>query len=315
VSGALDPATVARATLIGEYVPAEDLYTSVTGDAIGVGDFDGDGVTDVFVSARSWDVVGAAYVVTGPVAGDLRLASEADFTFVNDDEDGLGGVTNLGDVDGDGRDDLAIGEGNDTACVSVFDGPLSGTVGRADADATFVSPGEEQIAAYVGALAAAGDVDGDGYADALVVSRGLRGDGMHGGGAYVVRGPLASEVPLADAAAILYEGGEIRPVADGPGDVDGDGRDDLAFGSGYFEWPGDGPGETFVALGPFAGAVDLQEAAFVVHGAGTAHVGAVLDSADFDGDGLGDLLLTGPEDTEGGGYAGAAWIVGGFDER
>ena len=102
-------AAAVDAMLIGEN-DTDEAGASVSG----AGDVDGDGFDDLLVSASNEDSggpgAGAAYLVLGPITGDLDL-SEADAKLLGEiDNDNAGyAVSGAGDVDGDGLDDLLIG--------------------------------------------------------------------------------------------------------------------------------------------------------------------------------------------------------------
>jgi hypothetical protein len=75
----------------------------------GVGDVDGDGLSDVLTGAP-W--AAKAYLVLGPLSGDLNVASaDAWFTGAHGDDTGLS-IAGPGDVDGDGLSDLLLGAPN-----------------------------------------------------------------------------------------------------------------------------------------------------------------------------------------------------------
>ena len=87
----------------------------------------------------------------------------------------------------------------------------------------------------VSAVAAAGDVNGDGFADLLV--------GSEAGGAYLVLGRAnltgGSVLTLGGANTVSFQGpGELGAAVAGAGDVDGDGLDDILLGA-----PGWGGGD------------------------------------------------------------------------
>ncbi len=135
-------------------------------------DFDGDGGADVGVLTPYWDPAhddyegwGAVYVVTGPIGGSASLGS-ASTVFRGPRNFYLGFcLAAQGDLDGDGRSDLAF-EG------SAADDPGSNAFkvvfGRRDGavmdvpDAEFVGAKTESPGSSCGTL---GDLDSDGYRD------------------------------------------------------------------------------------------------------------------------------------------------------
>ena len=82
--------------------------------ALAVGDFDGDGSQDLAIGSAPGDFLGSVFVFRGPLAGELTGA-DADCEIVVPPANlqrggGFGRTLAAGDFDGDGRDDLAIGE-------------------------------------------------------------------------------------------------------------------------------------------------------------------------------------------------------------
>ncbi|MFN7147152.1 MAG: hypothetical protein ACK4YP_25515, partial [Myxococcota bacterium] len=116
-----------------------------------VADLDGDAVPE------AWYVLGSGPGAPGQLGawrvddGDVRVVAFA--------EDEVAGrrilVTPLGDIDGDGVDDLGSWS---TGALSVHAGPLDGLPEDADATATLAVPPLDDVVPL-------GDLDGDGLAD------------------------------------------------------------------------------------------------------------------------------------------------------
>ena len=126
----------------------------------GAGDVDGDGYGDVLIGAPGTSShAGRAYFVRGPNTGNLDLGSATSIFSSADTAASSGSaVAGLGDVDGDGYDDVAIGSAG-LGDVHVMFGPVSGTIQLAFSNGTATG------AALGEAVLGAGDVDGDGYDD------------------------------------------------------------------------------------------------------------------------------------------------------
>ncbi len=274
------------------------------------GDVNKDGFVDVFVGAQFDDDggndAGAAYLLYGPLSEDLGLAT-ADAKLIGENRDDYAGysVASAGDVDADGYDDLLVGalNGDDydisAGAVYLVYGPLTGDRNLGTADAKLVGEDDSEFAGK--SVASAGDVDDDGFADILV---GAPGHAFGGGAAYLVYGPILSDLDLTEADARLLGKtmtGEVGRSVAPAGDVDGDGNSDVLVGASTRE--------AYLFLGPLYG--DLQLAAadtmFVPHKGGVGS--SVASAGDADGDGYGDVLLGASSDDTGGRDAGAAYLV------
>lgn len=141
-------------------------------------------------------------------------------------------MTGLGDVDGDGYADLALGASSadtddlkNAGQVWLHRGPIT-SGGEADAWATWVGDAERQ--ALGTGLEGAGDADGDGRGDVLI------GAGAADGGAvaWLLTGLAAGSFTPADATATFYtEAADWQVGWVGPaGDHDGDGIGDILVG-------------------------------------------------------------------------------------
>ncbi len=237
----------------------------------------------------------------------------------------------VGDVDGDGLDDLLVGaNGADGPGLSsgrawlVLGSDLAAggldLAGVAHADLT-----GEAAYDYAGwSVAPAGDVDGDGLADVLVGAYGNDGGGTDAGATYLFFGATLTtggSLALADADAVFrgeaawdHSGWGL----DGAGDLDGDGLDDLLFGAYENDESGPAAGKAYVFLAPSVlpgGELTLDQADIQLLGAGDYDAAGwdVAGAGDVDGDGLADLLVGALYSDAGGEDSGAAWLVLGAD--
>jgi len=295
------PSVLPVAGFLGE--AAEDS----AGSSISGGhDVDGDGIDDILVGAYGNDEAGSdagkAYLVYGGpwLVGDIQLAYAAGRFLGEASHDDAGyAVAMAGDVDGDGLGDLIVGApGNDEAGPQagkayLISGPATGVTSLVNATASFLGVSAGHYAG--GAVAGAGDIDGDGNAD-LLISATFAAEGT----VYVVFGPVSGTVSLLSADARIVHtdpggGGHGYSVASA-GDVNGDGFDDIVSGAPSHSiepFPNGLSGSAFVFLGPVTGVLETtsadahyegpwpyDEAGKVVHGGG-----------DLDGDGLSEVII------------------------
>lgn len=160
------------------------------GSALAVGDFDGDGYTDLAIGVplESLGAVvnaGAVHILCGAAPGlaavAISLLSQDSPGILDDCEtdDYLGWVMTVGDFNGDGFDDLAVGITNESigspersgaGAVAVFYGSASGLDGGNQFVALDVSGIENETDTNdrVWRGAGLGDFNGDGYDDLAV---------------------------------------------------------------------------------------------------------------------------------------------------
>lgn len=195
--------------------------------AVDIGhDLDGDGVGDLVVGGYGADRV---HLVFGPFAGSYITNSSGPL-LQGEEGEGTGHAVAIGDVDGDGSLDLAIGApaaGNERGAVWLATGPFLPD----DADRLLrvsgrrldgVGPGDQ--AGF--SVAIPGDVDGDGDAELLVGAPFAGGVGPEAGAVYVVRGPGALLGTLDTADGLLLGDVALGRLgwAVAGGDLDGTGR-------------------------------------------------------------------------------------------
>ncbi|MEL6343273.1 MAG: hypothetical protein AAFV53_09050 [Myxococcota bacterium] len=286
------------------------------------GDVDGDGNDDLFIGAFGEDSggtsAGAAYLVLGPVSGEIDL-SAADAKLIGEAAfDYAGAKLSAGDVDGDGNDDLFIGasgedSGGDSAGAGyLLMGPVSGEIDLSAADAKLI--GEEAYDNVGRAVGCAGDIDGDGNDDLFIGAPGEDSGGSSAGAAYLVLGPVSGAIDLstADAKFIGEASGDTVGVSlSGAGDVDGDGHMDLLIGASGEDSGGTSAGAAYLLMGPVSGEIDLSAAdAKLIGEEAYDNVGDTVSGVgDVNGDGNDDILISAHGDDSGATSAGAAYLV------
>ena len=307
----------ADATLWGE--DADDLAGySVTW----AGDVDGDGLDDLLVGARESATTGiysgSAYLILGPLSGDSSL-SGAHASFRGETYGDYAGcsVAGVGDVDGDGFDDLLLGaSGNDAGggnagAAYLIHGPVTGELDLAVADVRLTGEDSGDQAGW--STSTAGDVNGDGLDDLLVGAFGNDLGGGNAGAAYLLLGPVTADLSLSASHARLLGEDTLDTAGSSvasAGDVDGDGLDDLLVGSPASDLGGSGSGVAYLVFGPVTGDLDLAGADARLIGDASDEAGrSVASAGDVDGDGLDDLLVGAPGCDVAGADAGAAYLL------
>jgi len=269
----------------------EDAVGSSTDDALGVGDFNGDGFEDFIVGSIEFNgdeggnSIGAAFVVFGASDGFPAEFTRADldgtngFRFEGDANSArIGGSVDLADLNGDGLADAIVGAfGTDVpedgaGSVSVLFGKPFGVEPVLSLDDARGFAGFQITGVYSGDAAGgavnAGDVNGDGLDDLVFALGGADFSGAGAGSVAVVFGPFPpnSTIGLADLNGengFRIDGDErLRFLGDwvALGDMNGDGRDDIAISSErgseetYVVFGRDGPGPAVLNVATLDGA-------------------------------------------------------------
>jgi hypothetical protein len=302
----------------------------------GAGDVNGDGHADLVIGAPDYDAgspnEGAAFVFHGSASGVVgRNPANAAARIESDQPAASLGesVASVGDIDGDGYADIALGADEYDApesaegAVFVFRGSAGGVRGRTPATAHARLESDQANALFGGRVGAAGDVDGDGYADLLVGAVGYDEGVVNGGGAAFLFLGSATGVPsggVSGAATELFSdqpGAGVGSDVATAGDLDGDGHADLAVGASCFDSGESDEGAVFVYFGSATGIATGNVASAPVRlesNQPSASFGASAASAgDVNGDGFADLVVGSPLYAAGESGEGAALLFLGGD--
>ena len=302
-------------------------YNNYVGYAVnGAGDVDGDGYEDLLIggySANSWRGTGYLVYGSGSALGDADLDDKIATAF-----DGISGsdylghsVSGVGDLNGDGYDDFAIGaygdddNGSSSGSIFLMYGTTSGWTGGTITDEADVQITGASSSAYVGYYDsfAGGDFDGDGNSDMAVGS--YYNVNSYYGGVFVFMGAtsmMSGTYDVYDADANIAGTGNYdyfgRRVI--TADTNDDGYEDIVAWEYY---GGSDKGAVYVFTGSssgFSSSMDAgTDAAHTLVGASTYdYFGRAMDAGDFNNDGNTDLLIGAGGNDTGGSTAGASYI-------
>ena len=275
-----------------------DQESAGLGEAVGTaGDVNGDGYSDVIVSAPSYDNdqvdEGQVYVFYGSAEG---LAADPAWT-AESDHYGCGfgsSAGTAGDVNGDGYSDVIVGapeydnDQTDEGQAFVYYGSADGL----GADPDWTAESDQDDALFGESVGTAGDVNGDGYSDVIVGADYYDNDQEDEGRAYVYHGGAAG---LAAEPAWTAESDQAYAqfgISVGTaGDVNGDGYSDIIVGAFYYNGGQNREGQAYVYHGSAIGLA--ADPAWTAEGNQTSALFgyAVRTAGDVNGDGYGDVII------------------------
>ncbi|MFK7927788.1 MAG: MopE-related protein [Myxococcota bacterium] len=253
----------------------------------------------------------------------------------------------VGDIDGDGYDDYAVGgyRSQDSVCTGsgssycgsaalMFGGPITKGFSRPEVDAADgVQYGVPYRYSYAGmSVAGLGDLNGDGYDDFGFGAYGYGYTNSYQGGVFVQYGgptlqsKIGTNVNSEAELGLIFGQNSSDYLGYGlskGGDFNGDGYDDLVMSASRARNPSNQyTGVVYIRYSDssklsFEAAADLPgltgETNYQYLGSQTGHG---VSSTDLDGDGLADLIVGADRTTVGGRYsAGTAYLVYGAGEE
>jgi hypothetical protein len=270
----------------------------------GAGDVNGDGYGDVIIGAHNYNdgsntQEGRAFVYHGSASGlSLTPNSTPDDA---DQPNALFGVSvaSAGDVNGDGYSDVIIGAdlydngSSDEGGAFIYHGSA---IGLSATPNTFLDDAN-QVSAYFGrSVAAAGDVNGDGYGD-VIVGAFAYNDAPNAleGRTYVYHGSPTGLSTLPNS--ILDDANQPNALfglcVASAGDVNGDGYSDVIVGAPYYDDASNtDEGRAFIYHGSPTGLSAIPDNIPDDANQADAFFGYYVSSAgDINGDGYSDVII------------------------
>ena len=306
-----------------------------------IGDLDGDGIDDLVVGASGDDTGGynrgAVYVLLMNADYSVKSWQKIAHSLSGGpslaDYDNFGcSVASLGDLNGDGIVDLAVGaSGDDTgeyasgASYVLFlnsDGTVQDYQKIANGNGG--SPELEDRGGFGCSVASLGDLDGDGVADLAVGSYNADDKGA----VHVLflnpDGTVKSSQKIASATGggpVLADGDSFGTAVAPLGDLNGDGLTDLAVGDTTNDTGGTNRGAIYVLLLNADGTVMSSQKIASDEGGGPTLAdsdyfgSSVASVGDLDGDGITELVVGASRDDTGGSNRGAVYtlFLAGYD--
>ncbi len=278
------------------------------------GDVNGDGYGDIIIGAPYFDNgqtdEGRAFVYYGSASTPSAAINW------NVEGDGAGAnlgysVSAAGDVNGDGFADVIVGapyydHGKQLqGAAFVYHGSASGLSATADWQAE-----GGMVDAELGySVAAAGDVNGDGYGDVIIGAPHYTDGESYEGAAFVYYG---SPTGLFPAASWMKEGNQANAhfgsSVSTAGDVNGDGYSDIVVGSEAYSNGQTGEGRAFVYHGSPSGLSASPNWTAESDQANAMFGNSVSTAGDVNGDGYSDVIIGARQYNTGQTYAGRAYL-------
>ncbi|HHJ16559.1 MAG TPA: hypothetical protein ENJ80_07665 [Gammaproteobacteria bacterium] len=322
----------------------DDMFGSAVA---GIRDLNGDGVFDLAVGVPGSDEGGTdrggVWILFLDDRGRVRLAQNIadgvggfNGNLRNDDRFGSA-VADIGDINGDGIRDLAVGAPNDddgsdnAGAVWILLMQANGRVGSWQKISRDEGGFDGNVNAndhFGSSVAGIGDLDNDGIPDLAVGAPDSDEGGTDRGSVWILflnaAGRVRQALEIADDTGgfqgNINNGDRFGSAVADIGDVSGDGVRDIAVGAPHDDDGSDNAGAVWILTMQTSGRVNggqkISEKAGGFDGnlnANDNFGASVTGTGDLDNDGVPDLAVGAPGDDDGGTDQGAVWVL--FMER
>ncbi|MCF2488243.1 FG-GAP-like repeat-containing protein [Dyadobacter sp. CY347] len=307
VTGAAYPVTIDPIVINGNPGNANAIiqnnqdYANLGWSVASAGDVNGDGFSDVIVSAVQEDSDnssppandGQVFIHYGGGLGINPIVSQPPTLLTEDEDQNIGygwSVASVGDVNGDGFSDVIVGDpnsnynGSGNGAAFIYYGgnlhltPVAATVLTCNA----------ANANFGFSVATAGDINNDGYSDVIIGS-------PNSGQAYVYHGSATGvdnvpEIVLQDIPQDQTFGWCVASA----GDVNADGFSDVIIGAHEYDHGQTNEGVAFIYHGSAAGLTAQYDALLEIDESSAYFGRSVASAGDVNGDGFSDVVIGAP---------------------
>ncbi|MCE7060500.1 FG-GAP-like repeat-containing protein [Dyadobacter sp. CY343] len=285
-----------------DMVTSSKLETSQAGSSMGnsvanAGDVNGDGFEDILVGAPFYDNgqvdEGVVFLYHG--SPDGVLDNQIVVSYGNQSNAFFGhSVSTAGDINGDGYDDIVIGapgftEGqNLEGGVFVYFGSQTGI----DENSVFIIESDQVLARLGKSVSAAGDVNGDGFAD-IVLGAYLYDNGQDDEGVAFVHYGSKNGIDISQATMLEsnQSNSQFGVSVAGAGDINGDGFGDVMVGAYLYDNGQVNEGAAFIFHGSSTGMVSMPAKILEVNQQNAKMGISVSSAGDVNGDGFFDVIV------------------------